>query len=283
MIDQVKDARMNKLSEDFEPVKCKIDFIALNSARIPLKNHSMMLGAIYGLFAQIDPVFTYKHHKSTVVKPWSFSLLKFYNKPWSEAEVRNDFIQVDEGTRGYFFIKSIRSDLDEMIKEFSLKGKIFHVGNLKMLITKIETHWSDFNKNYPNIDTIALKLEAPTFFYDARECKLDPFTIETFFNYQCEKFKQLNLFEIDPELLYPYAWILKKELKQSWGAVTNWNDPKESLIFNGWVGTVKFKIVGNILERTTLWKLFYLSEFTGIGTRTSMGFGHNSFAFITEE
>ena len=103
----------SEITTNIVPVKCKLNFITNNAAEVPLRNHSIVMGAIYGLIAQVDPVFSYKHHKSTTVKPWSFSLLKFYEDPVNS--LREGYSLVNRGRRGYFFIKSVYQKLKEII------------------------------------------------------------------------------------------------------------------------------------------------------------------------
>lgn len=263
------------------PVKCKLNFIANNTAEVPLRNHSMVMGAIFGLIAQVDPIFSYKLHKSTTVKPWSFSLLKFYEHPVNS--LREGYSLVKRGTRGFFFIKSVYRKLQEILVQFSMRRKILHIGKLRINIEKITTENKNLKDTPPNIDTITVRLESPTFFYDNRTKIQEQLSSETFLKYQCEKFKQLEILNIEPEQLFPYMWVLKDKTQESWGYITKSRNKNETIGFKGQVGEVIFKIVGNPLERSIIFKILALSEFTGIGTRTSMGFGHNTLKNFTYE
>ncbi len=269
------------LAEKIVPVNCKLNFITNNAAEVPLRNHSMLQGAIFGLLAQVDPVYSYKLHKSSAVKPWSFSLLKFYEKP--EKSDRNGYSLIKSGQHGYFFLKSIDPKIRRILMQFSTRDKLLHIGKLGVFIEKINLFLGDYKRIPADIDTISIRLDTPTFFYDNRTKKIENLSSEIFLKYQCEKFKQLGIMNIDPEQLYPYLWILNDNTKESWGYITNLLNKNEPLSFKGLVGEIKFKVVGNLSEKSIIWKILYLSEFSGIGTRTSMGFGHNTLNYFTSE
>ncbi len=267
--------------ETFQPVKIKFNFIARNDATIPLYNHSMLLGAIYELFAQVDPVFSYKQHKSTLVKPWSFSLLKFYEQ--TEKTNYEGYYRVNKGNKGYFFVKSINPYIKTLIQRFGEMEKIFHIGKLEAIVEKSQVETNNLHDVPDNLDTVVIRLETPTFFYNSRTKTEDSLSSETLLNYQSEKFKQLGIIDVDPEQLYPYFWFLNDYTEDSWGYITSNVDKSKVISFKGKVGRIKFKIVGTSFERAVIWKLLSLSEFTGIGTRTSMGFGHNSLESFTSQ
>ena len=125
------------------------------------------------------------------------------------------------------------------------------------------------------LNTVTIRLETPTFFYNALKKHLEHFSIETFLNFQCEKFKRLGIVNLDPTELYPYLILVQDYSRESTGYVTNKDNKSEIIPFKGRVGNVTFKIGGNPLEKSIMWKILYLSEYTGIGSRTTRGFGHN--------
>lgn len=263
-----------KLRTILTPIKCKIEFIAQNSACVSLKNHSIMQDAVYNIFAQIDPLFSYAHYNLNSVKPWSFSLLKFNTLP--VRSIQRERTLIKPGVRGYFFLKTIDPKVYKILMQFMRKNKLFQVGKLKIIIERIETFEGDLYDIPESIDSITVRLEAPTFFYNNRLRLLEEFSAETLLNYQCEKFKQLDIMDIKSKQLYPYLRIFGNNTRESVGYITNSNNNDQALPFRGIVGNITFKIYGNSFERILIWKILYLSEFTGIGTRTSMGFGHSS-------
>jgi CRISPR/Cas system endoribonuclease Cas6 (RAMP superfamily) len=44
----------------------------------------------------------------------------------------------------------------------------------------------------------------------------------------------------------------------------------------GKYGDFTVKVNGILEQKQNIWELFHLSQFVGIGTRGSMGFGHNT-------
>lgn len=267
-----------KLRKKITPVNCKLILITQNDADIPLTNHSKVQGTFYNLLSQVNPKIMYQYHKSTLVKPWSFSYLRFYFKqPRSE---KRGFTHIRRGQRGYINIKTIDSDIHELIKKYVNERESLEIGSLKLIIERVEFEHGNLNKVPQSIDTITVKLETPTFFYNARKRTLDKFTAETFLNYQCEKFKQLGIVNLEAEELYPYLRIVQDYTQKRRGYISNMIDKNKVISLEGQVGNITFKIVGNSFERTLMWKLVYLSEFTGIGIRTSLGFGYNSIISI---
>jgi len=288
------------------PVKCHITVVAKNDGSIPLRNHTTMLGAIYMLFAKTNAPFSYAHHKSSNVKPWSFSLLKFYETP--DPAIRKGFSKIEKGMRGYFFLKTIDFEAYNILMKFSVEGKEFKVGDVLFDIESIEVEKGNVDYLPEDFEKIRIRLDSPTFFYNASENELKPFTIENFLRYQCRKFRALGIINLEPERLFPYAWIKAQDTHVSWGHITppnhnisynsdkkisalmdhddeeevNYNaeEKKWVISFRGIVGEVSFMVLGKPAIKKILGKIFYLSEFTGIGTRTSMGFGHNTFLSI---
>jgi len=272
------DSTETKNIKQILPVKCRITLRANKSGEIPLRNHSMMLGAIYNLFAQADPLFSYKHHKNTNVRPWSFSLLKFNSNP--EPAEKNGFSEIKKNMSGFFYIKTIDSDTYRTLMKFSMQGSNFVLGRIPFTIESIDLNLGDINSIPKDINLIRIRLDSPTFFYNASEKKIQEVNGENFLKYQCEKFKQLGILNLEPKQLFPYLWIIKKNTFESWGYITDFSEEKGVFPFKGVVGKVTFKIVGEPSFRKLLGKILYLSEYTGIGTRTSMGFGHNTLLSI---
>jgi CRISPR-associated endoribonuclease Cas6 len=161
-----------------------------------------------------------------------------------------------------------------------LKRIHFVLGKVPFSIKNIEVEHGNLNKVPENINIIRIRLDSPTFFYNASKNELEEFNAENFLNYQCEKFKQLGIMNLKPRQLYPYIWIINKKTSESWGHLTHSSGENGVISYRGEVGNIVFKIVGSPPIRNLLGKILYLSEFTGIGTRTSMGFGHNTLLSI---
>ncbi len=267
-----------KLRKEITPVKAKLILITQNEANIPLTNHSKVQGTFYNLLSQINPKLTYQYHISTRVKPWSFSYLRFYSKQLKSE--KKGFTHIKEGQRGYIEIKTIDSDIYMLLKIYANEKETLQIGDLNLIIERAEFEHGNLKKAPQTLDTITVRLETPTFFYNARKKTFDRFTGETFLNYQCEKFKQLGVVNLEAEELYPYLRIVQDYTQNRLGYISSMADKNKVIPLNGQVGIITFKIVGNEFERNLMWKLIYLSEFTGIGVRTSLGFGYNSIISI---
>lgn len=254
-------------------IKCKFLVSAKNDAQIPLKNHSKIYGVIYNLLFEMDPQLSRKIHLSTDVRPWTYSYLRFERKqPKSE---RKGFINVKNGEKGFFFIKTIDPVIGSLIRNYALKHKYFKIDTLNVFIEEFNIHIGNLNDSPEFLNIVTIRLETPTFFYNAYEKKIENLSVETFLNFQCEKFKRLGIVNLEPTQLYPYLILVQDYTRKATGYITNKNNKSEVISFKGRVGNITFKIGGNSLEKSIMWKILYLSEYTGIGSRTTRGFGHN--------
>jgi len=254
-------------------IKCKFIVNAQNNAQIPLRNHSKIYGAIYNLLFEMNPLLSREIHLSTDVRPWTYSYLKFERKQ-SKSE-KKGFFNVKKGEKGFFFIKTIDPEIGSLIKSYALKNKHFRIDALNVFIEGLNVSIGNLQEIPEPLNTVTIRLDTPTFFYNALENHLENFSVESFLNFQCEKFKRLGIVNLDPTELYPYLILIQDYTHESTGYVTNKDNKNEIIPFKGRVGNITFKIGGNPLEKSIMWKILYLSEYTGIGSRTTRGFGHN--------
>ncbi|MHA1509909.1 MAG: hypothetical protein ACTSO6_14545, partial [Promethearchaeota archaeon] len=223
-------------------IKCKFLVNAQNNAQIPLRNHSKIYGAIYNLLFEMDPHLSRKIHLSTDVRPWTYSYLKFERKqPKSE---KKGFFNIKKGEKGFFFIKTIDPEIGSLIKSYALKNKRFRIDALNVFIEGLNVSIGNLHEIPEPLNTVTIRLETPTFFYNALEKHLEHFSIETFLNFQCEKFKRLGIVNLDPTELYPYLILVQDYTRESTGYVTNKDNKSEIVPFKGRVGNITFKIGG---------------------------------------
>lgn len=269
----MQDNNRIKMRTNITLLKCKFSVVAKNDAQIPLRNHSKIYGAIYNLLFEMDPQFSRKIHLSTTVRPWTYSYLTFERKQ-PKSEIKG-FVKVKKGERGHFFIKTIDPEIGRLIRSYTVQNKLFKIDALNVIIERLNIHEGNLNEIPDPLNTVTVRLETPTFFYYAQEKRLENFTIEAFLNFQCEKFKQLGIVSLEPTQLYPYLIIVQDYTRESTGYLTNKENKSEVISYKGRIGNITFKIGGNLLEKSIMWKILYLSEYTGIGSRTTRGFGHN--------
>ena len=277
MLDDTKKDELEFL-KNFSLAKYRINFECINTASVLLSNHSMISGAIYNMIAQINPIFSYKLHKTTTVKPWSYSLLKFVEKPLKTE--KKGFSLIKRGMQGFFFLKTIDTRVSDCLLKYAEDIDSMTIGKLKLKIQQILIEEGRMDNSPDAINTVTIRLETPTFFYNSSTKKQESFTGEVFLSSQCDKINQLGIMSLNSEELFPYLWVLSDNTQESWGYLTDRNSKRNAIPFKGRVGYITFKIVGSSFVRDLIWKLIYLSEFTGIGTRTSVGFGHNSITTI---
>lgn len=258
----------------YQLINCKVNFITENHAQIQLYNLSPYLGMIYDTIENIDAKIAYQYHNSGNVKPWSFSLLKMHN--YKKANERG-FYYIKKGTRGFWVFNTIDLKIFEVLLETFKQELLLHFNQLKMKLISIDYGNKEiFQKN--SFKTITTQLHSPTYFYRVKEKEYLPFTERTFLDFQLNKFKLLGLikhFNID--LLLPFIRIIKKYTKKKYLSISI---GEQTVRMYGNLGFITFKINGDDFTKELLWKLIHISQFTGIGTRSSMGFGHNSIIAI---
>nr|MDO8111925.1 CRISPR system precrRNA processing endoribonuclease RAMP protein Cas6 [Candidatus Sigynarchaeota archaeon] len=255
-------------------VHCKIDVIALNDATVELYTMTGCLGMMYALVEVSNPRLSKALHATSVVKPWSFSLLKM--DTYQKTGEKGKYV-VKKGTRGYWIVNTIDPGVRDATISLMNSGAKLHFNRLELGIEKIEHHDLSY-AGYPEtgIDTITVQLHSPTFFYEAATKRMVPFTSRAYIDFQLRKLKDAGIvagYSIDD--IDPFIRVLRDDTTEKWLQVSSPGKPG-IVSRKGKVGFVTFKLSGDDDARQIAWEIIHASQFTGIGSRTSMGFGHNS-------
>lgn len=264
------------LNTNYQLIHSKINIVAENDAQIPLYNLSAYQGMIFNTIEDFDAQVSYRYHLNHNIKPWSFSLLKM--KKYEKTDTRGVY-SIKKGTHGYWILNTIDSKAFEAFLKTHKRDTHLNLNSLKLKIKSIEYE----NKTYQSFPekefkTITIQLHTPTYFYRANTKEILPFTEETFLESQLRKLQSLNLItSFDVIRLRPFIRIIRDDTSNKYLSMTIGDQ-----IFRGYgsIGYITFKLSGEINVKELLWELFHISQFTGIGTRSSMGFGHNSIISI---
>lgn len=264
----------------FSPVKIRMHVQFENDFEMPWKNHTLIQGAIYTLFSEIDPTFSYIMHQNRNINPFSFSLLRF--KKHQPKGSKKGFISVSAGDMATMHVKTLHPDVTRCIMQFSFQGKTMHVGKGvgKIIIVNPENFsWDDVPLKY---DTICMNLHSTTYIR-LRDKERGDYNVDLNMEYIisniCDRVHRITGECIDASDLFPYIIPLKHHtnIKDSIAYKTNFEDPRaRPYVYTGKKGYMTFKITG---MHDVVGRLFKFSEFTGVGSNTSCGFGHCSVSF----
>ncbi len=232
---------------------------------------------IYNVLERVTPQLADYFHNNNEVKPWSYSLLNL-NK--YEKVKRKGFYKVNKDTQGYWILNTTKQELFEVFLEFEKLGFMFDFYGLELKITSIEYHNKTYREIPKNFNTITLHLHSSTYFYRAKIKKRLDFTEKSFLEFQLRKFCSMKIISnFSIEKILPFIKIVKSELTEKGLSFTINNKSKIDNII-GSNGYITFQISGDLEMKRNLFEIIRISEFTGIGTRTSLGFGHNSIVSI---
>ena len=272
----------NKSEFKIRSLKCKVSLKFNESFELPDRNHTIAKGIVYNLLSSIDQKFSYELHSTPNINPYSFSLLKFHRRmPKGE---RKGHIKINRGELATIYINTIHPSVSKCLLQSGIQKKAIKCGTGTVNIEKIDVKIGEI-KDVPDIyEKIRVKLHTPMFLkkYNALDKKYDriPITVENIIGNMCDALYRIRGVCIDPNELYPYIRLLNhhSKLYDSIGYKRNPEDPfGKPYIYKGKVGTLVFKITAN---HKIIGKLFNFTEYMGIGSDTSSGFGHCSVRFL---
>lgn len=259
---------------------CKIDLVAIKDATVDLFNASAHSGSFYGLIESTDPKLAKTMHKSTIVKPWSFSTILF---PAGAKRDGDGYHHVRAGSKGFWIMNTTSTAVRNAIVAVATQGKRIHLGRAEIAVQRVAVDDRTFT-GYPgeekDIDTITVKIHSPAFWYNATTKKFEQFSARVFLEHQLRKMNDLGIVtrrENDMNDIEPYFRVLRDDTSRKSMSITV--DGKTRLI-HGIAGHITFKLSGDGETKQMVWEILHASQFTGIGTRTSMGFGHCSITSI---
>ncbi|MFW6130325.1 MAG: CRISPR system precrRNA processing endoribonuclease RAMP protein Cas6 [Atribacterota bacterium] len=261
--------------KNYNLYRIKIEFETLNTGKIPLFNLSMIQGMFLSLIEDVNYKISRIVHDNHKMKPWSFSLL--YPDKYEKSS-KKGFYKIKKGTRCKWFFHTISKGFKDIIISAFKEGLTVNFKHIKGKIKKLKVE--DHTYQTPpeeGFKFIKIKLHSPTFFYLQEKNKLLEFSIESLFIAQLKKLKKLGFIkEYNKEKLLLLVRIYESYLQERSCVIKKYGYRSENKDLFGKYGNFVIKVNGSFKNKTSIWELFNLSQFLGIGSKSSMGFGHNS-------
>jgi len=252
-------------------ISCKIILEAMNDATITLYNASVYQGMVYNMIENVNPKLAYVLHENGTVKPWTFSVLQF---PFNKTNEKGNYT-IQKGLRGSWVIATTRKAIMDAIMQSSTQGKVLNFGILALRIVTIEMHDGSRVGCPDGITSIIIHLDTPTLLRDLKTGKDRPMTAETLLVAVKRKIKQLGVItDMDVNALLPFVRVLRDDTRNSAMFVTKIVKRDGVVTQRGRIGYVTLKLVGSDDVKMTVWELLNAMQYTGIGSQTSLGFGH---------
>jgi CRISPR-associated endoribonuclease Cas6 len=281
----IKEDELNKAQKPIEwsekpykCIRCIFELEAQNDANIQLYNLSIPHGMLYYIIEEVDYKLAYTLHQDNNVKPWSFSRLL----PQEEyKKVSNDGRYfISKGTSCLWFLNTMSPKVANAFISAQKRSLPLQFGDLRTEIKQLELedHTYEAPPEEEPFKFIDVKLHTPTYFYSAEENKILDFSIDKLMSFQLNKLKRLGIVsDFNENELKPMVRMYRDYTDTKSCVITSFGkeDNKSKDMF-GRYGKFTVKVNGPDDKRRDIWEVFHLSQFLGIGSRGSMGFGHNT-------
>jgi CRISPR-associated endoribonuclease Cas6 len=269
---EIKQITEMKNGKQEQLLKCLVKFVVKNDGVIPSRNAGAVHGAIMDLVKKSNPALSRKLHGKRRRKPWSFSK-PFFNRCKHVGAGR--FLLVTSGTTGYFHVNTLDRNVHGAFMQSIITGKAFRIGELKCDILSVDS--KEIDRVPDNPARIDIQFHSPALFRDHDDdtstAWFDP---EKLVRFQHDAVTRNALMEEPPvpvDELVNLVLVERSEIRSSWAKLHRGGI---DIRVNGFTGTVTLRLRGNINARKWLARMFTVSQCTGIGSRTSLGFGHCS-------
>nr|MDO8087947.1 CRISPR system precrRNA processing endoribonuclease RAMP protein Cas6 [Candidatus Sigynarchaeum springense] len=248
-----------------------VHYRAISSGIYRPNNQSDVHGMILAMLRAHDPVISESLHQHGMRKPWSFSRAFFDggklvpDSPW---------VHVREGTAGRFYINTMSLDVYEAIAATSMGHRQARLNDIVLGITDIDCTRTDFASLLPTRD-LQITFHTPTFFRERDDRHVTTYLdLSKLISFQCDAVAKTGLISAEPKRLYGNIAILSQSTALSNGML---HEQGKNIVWPGFVGKAVLRCTSDdraLLEEFTA--LMLASQFTGVGSRTSAGFGHAS-------
>lgn len=267
------------------PIHAKFDLVAMKDAGIPLYNMSGVSGMLYDMIEAARPRVASNLHGSNDLKFWSFSPVKF--EKYVPVDGKKGFYAVKKGTRATWFFNTLDPNVIALLVHSWKEGRALHLFSLPLKIDRVEAEDHSYDRFPGDARFVTMQLHSPVVFSQAKKkgrgererrvIEKFAFTGENLLRFQLWKLDKAGLIEkgVDVESIAPLLRVLRDDTTERSMFITR-HDGKGAVPFRGKQGFVTFKLNGTIEEREMIWEILRLSTFTGIGSKTGMGFGHCS-------
>lgn len=248
-----------------------VHYKAVSSGIYRPNNQSDVHGMILAIIQAHDPNISASMHQHGMRKPWSFSRCFFDggtpvpDSPW---------VHVREGTSGRFFINTTSLDVYEAIAATSMGRRQTRLNDIAIDITDIDCTRTEFSALVPARD-IQIMFHTPTFFRERDDKHVTTYLdLAKLISFQCDAVAKTGLPVVGPARLSGRVAILSQATNLSNGIL---HEQGKNIVWPGFVGKAVIRCkVDDQATRKEFTTVMVASQFTGIGSRTSAGFGHVS-------
>ncbi|MHA1342107.1 MAG: CRISPR system precrRNA processing endoribonuclease RAMP protein Cas6 [Promethearchaeota archaeon] len=246
---------------------------AINRAEIPIFKADRYNAMIYTIIEDYNPKMAYQFHNMKKPKGWSFPPFKF--ESYRKSQTKGFYI-VEKDTKFTWNFNTINPNIAKAL----ISSKSIQFGKLKANLIKASISEKTYDFPPENFSKITIKIHSPVIFYRPTTKKYYEINEENILKWQLEKLKQLQFIkDYLMEELRPYIRIIKKDLTP-FGLSYQLQDLGRIIRIEGQIGYITFKISGLKIIKENLWNIIHISQFIGLGSKTSMGFGHFSIISI---
>jgi CRISPR-associated endoribonuclease Cas6 len=273
-----KDRKLIEWSEKpYKCIRCKFELEAINDTNIHLYNLSIPHAMLYYIIEEIDYKLSYTLHQNKNIKPWSFSYLLPQDK---YKKVSSDgYYFIPKGTTCLWFLNTLSPKVANAFISAQKRSLPLCFGNLQLKMNKMKIEDNSYytppeDQSFKFID---VKLHTPTYFYLKKENKLLEFEMEHLISFQLNKLKYLRIVNtFDEKELKPRIRIFRDYTQTKSCVISSYGKQSGTKNMFGQYGKFTAKINGSEEDKRNIWEVFHLSQFLGIGSKGSMGFGHNT-------
>lgn len=259
--------------DDKVMVYMELTLQSLEKGDIPLYNMTPYYGMLFDVIESSNPVVSKELHdtrKNGESMPWSFGLL---NIKHSKSHQKG-YYSIEKNTQGSILLKTVDPNIIECVISAYKNHYTLHFNSLPFKITKLEIHDHSFDVPPSEWNTMTINFHTVTFL--RKEGEEIEFTAKNLVDFQMNKLAKMGIahpleFDIDP-----YVRILKDYTQMKYLHITSFYNDKKSCARKGKVGKIVMKVNGSEEMKDVIWNLFKISEYIGVGNRSSMGFGNIS-------
>nr|MDO8115102.1 CRISPR system precrRNA processing endoribonuclease RAMP protein Cas6 [Candidatus Sigynarchaeota archaeon] len=255
-------------------VRCK----SISSGIYRPDNHSDVHGMILSFMKAHDEGISAKMHEHGTRKPWSFSRI-FFDIATPVPESR--WFHVREGIGGQFFINTTSEDVYTALVSGLSRHIQSRLNDIALELMDIDCETTDLATVTP-VPAITMVFHTPTFFREYADAQITTeFDLGKLIRFQCLALTRAEMAFIDPDRLLKNVTVGSKLLKPATGML---HEKDKNIVWPGFVGEIELCCTATdpaiIKDFVTM---AIGSQFIGVGSRTSIGFGHVTVKSLNEK
>lgn len=256
-------------TDHITPTHFTFHLMAVNTASVQMFNTAKYRGMLYDAIENVDPKFAKKLHADPNPSLWNFGTLiaeKFDR--CTASSLKGDYT-IPQYSHLKWHVSTLYPDIADRIA----KIKEMHLGEVGLYVEKCDRYVNAQPIYTEKINAITIQINTPLILFDAETKTYLPITEENVINYQLAKLKKAGIVTTNMTDLHEYIRFLQIPERQK--AMTVVLDNGQTRRFEGKMGFLTIKVMGDDLIKAHLYKLFQISQIVGIGSNCNSGFGQN--------